>query len=58
MLHSAIQTRLIVSLRIHTLLSIITGILHADSFKLNLKVKVKYSYGKFRDETVRAANGS
>lgn len=32
------------------------GILHADSFKLNLKVKVKYSPGKFRDETQKAAN--
>lgn len=33
------------------------GILHADSFKPNLKVKVKYSQGKFRDETKKAANG-
>lgn len=31
-------------------------ILYVDSFKFNFKVKVKYSYGKFRDEIKKVVN--
>lgn len=45
------------ALEIYTFWSILMGIFfHADSFKLNLKVKLKDSPGKFRDETQKAAN--